>query len=293
MTHNRSEAGKEKNFVAGSSVLAAIFLTGSKLVIGLLTNSLGILSEALHSFLDLIAAVITMVAVRFSDKPADDDHNYGHGKIENFSALVETILLVITCVWIIYEAVARFLSNQMHIEVTVWSYIVVIGSIIIDISRSRALMRVAKKYDSQALEADALHFQTDIWSSLVVLIGLIGYDFKYFYADSIAAVFVAFIVLGVSYRLGKRTFDDLVDKAPRGLTAKIAEALKNVPEVTRFHDIRVRVSGPNKFIELNIHVGRMLSIEEAHNISHLAESAIVSLISNAKVTVHVEPELGD
>ncbi len=293
MVNNRSDAGKEKSFVALTSVIAAIFLTGSKLVIGILTMSLGILSEALHSFLDLIAAVITMIAVKYSDKPADDDHNYGHGKIENFSALVETILLVITCVWIIYEAASRLLTHQIHIEVTVWSYIVVVGSIIIDISRSRALMRVAKKYDSQALEADALHFQTDIWSSLVVLVGLIGADYGYFYADSIAAVFVAFIVLGVSYRLGKRTFDDLVDKAPRGLTAEIAAALKIVPKVTRFHDIRVRVSGPDKFIELSIHVERSLTIEEAHNISHLVEDAIIAKIPNAKVIVHVEPELGD
>lgn len=159
---------KEKKKVALLSVFAAIFLTGFKLVVGVLTGSLGILSEALHSGLDLIAAVITYFSVRISDKPADKEHNYGHGKIENFSALIETILLVITCVWIIYEAVGRLISGKTQIEVTVWSYIVVISSIIIDISRSRALSKVAKKYNSQALEADALHFSTDIWSSAVV-----------------------------------------------------------------------------------------------------------------------------
>ena len=154
---------KEKLNVAFFSVLAAVFLTGFKLVIGLLTGSLGILSEALHSGLDMVAAVITYFSVRVSDKPADKQHNFGHGKIENFSALVETFLLLITCVWIIYEAMIRLITGKTHIEVSIWSFIVVICSIIIDISRSRALSRVAKKYNSQALEADALHFSTDIW----------------------------------------------------------------------------------------------------------------------------------
>ena len=153
-----TQESKEKRSIALTSVLAAIFLTGFKLVVGLITGSLGILSEALHSALDLVAAAITFFAVRHSDKPADEDHNYGHGKIENYSALIETLLLVITCIWIIYEAVHRLTTGKMVIDVTVWSFIVIVTSIIVDISRSRALYRVAKKHDSQALEADALHF---------------------------------------------------------------------------------------------------------------------------------------
>src|SRR5512146_1694929 len=116
---------KEKKKVALVSVFAAIFLTGFKLIIGLLTGSLGILSEALHSGLDLIAAVITLVAVRIADKPADREHNYGHGKIENYSALIETFLLVLTCIWIIYEAVRRLITKELHIEITIWSFAVV------------------------------------------------------------------------------------------------------------------------------------------------------------------------
>ena len=161
---SQTNSVKEKMRVAGLSVFAAIFLTGSKLAIGLLTGSLGILSEALHSALDLVAAVITYFSVRISDKPADRQHQFGHGKIENFSALLETLLLVITCVWIIYEAVNRLITGNVHLEVTAWSYIVVVSSIIIDVTRSRALYKVARKYNSQALEADALHFATDIWS---------------------------------------------------------------------------------------------------------------------------------
>ena len=212
-----SIATKEKNRIALTSVIAAVFLTSFKLVIGMLTGSLGILSEALHSGLDLLAALITLFAVRFADKPADSDHNYGHGKIENYSALVETLLLLVTCIWIIYEAVKRLVTGRVEIEVTIWSFIVIFTSIIIDISRSRALYRVARKHNSQALEADALHFSTDIWSSCVVLIGLVGAAFSFYSADSIAALIVAMIVLVVSYRLGKRSFDTLIDKAPIGL----------------------------------------------------------------------------
>ncbi|PKL81987.1 MAG: cation transporter, partial [Ignavibacteriae bacterium HGW-Ignavibacteriae-3] len=265
-------------------------LTGFKLIIGFLTGSLGILSEALHSALDLVAAVITFFAVKFSDTPPDADHNFGHGKIENYSALVETLLLVITCMWIIYEAVRRLITDEVHFDVTIWSFIVIITSIIVDYSRSRALYRVAKKHESQALEADALHFSTDIWSSSVVLIGLIGAAFNFHYADSIAALIVALIVLSVSYRLGKRSFDALVDRAPKGLHEKVERIVREIPEVKKFHDIKVRESGPDKFVDLNIHVDKKISIEMAHEISHNVEKAITSRIKNVKVMVHTEPD---
>lgn len=288
---NLEKASKEKKAIALTSVIAAVFLTSFKLVIGFLTGSLGILSEALHSGLDLVAAIITMLAVRFSDVPPDEGHNYGHGKIENYSALMETILLVITCVWIIYEASHRLITGKVHIEVTVWSFIVIVTSIVVDVSRSRALYKVAKKHDSQALEADALHFSTDIWSSAVVLFGLIGASLNFYYADSIAALIVAIIVLSVSYRLGKKSFDALVDKAPTGLTEKINRILKEIPDVKVFHDIKVRESGPYKFVDLNIHVDKNITIERAHEISHRVEEAINKSIKNVKVMVHAEPDI--
>ena len=166
-----SAAEREKRLVALSSVLAAIFLTSMKIVVGLLTHSLGILSEAAHSGLDLIAAAVTLFAVRLSDRPPDREHPYGHGKIENLSALVETLLLLATCVWIIYEAIDRLFFKSVHVEASIWSFIVMGTSIGIDVTRSRALMRTAKKHNSQALEADALHFSTDVWSSSVVIAG--------------------------------------------------------------------------------------------------------------------------
>jgi len=280
---------KEKKRVAGISVFAAIFLTGFKLLIGILTGSLGILSEALHSGLDLIAAVITYFSVRISDKPADKEHHFGHGKIENFSALIETLLLIITCVWIVYEAISRLISGNTHIQVTVWSYIVVISSIAIDVTRSRALYKVARKYNSQALEADALHFSTDIWSSVVVLIGLLCANFGLFAADSIAALGVAIIVLSVSYRLGKRAVSVLLDSSPVILSEKISSIIKSVPEVSYFHDLKVRVAGADTFVNVTIHVDPGLNITEAHAISHKVEGIICENILRCEVQIHYEP----
>ncbi len=286
-----TESGTEhKKSIAFSSVLAAIFLTSIKLIIGALTGSLGILSEALHSGLDLIAAVITFFAVKFSDLPADKEHNYGHGRIENISALIETFLLVVTCVWIIFEACHRLITKNIEIEVTVWSFIVIATSIIVDITRSRALYKVARQYNSQALEADALHFSTDIWSSCVVLFGLAGAAFKFFYADSIAALFVAMIVLSVSYRMGRKAFDALMDRAPDRIVEQLNQAIKSIPGVLKFHDLRVRESGSTQFVELNIHVDKGLSIEKAHSISESVEEEISKLIPTSKVTVHIEPD---
>jgi cation diffusion facilitator family transporter len=280
----------EKNRVALISVLAAIFLTGFKIVIGVLTNSLGILSEALHSGLDLVAAVITLFAVRISDRPADEDHHYGHGKVENFSALIETILLLITCFWIIYEGFHRLITGKTEIEITIWSYLVVGTSIVIDYTRSRALYKVAKKYNSQALEADALHFSTDIWSSSVVFIGLVFSNFGFFFADSLAALAVAFIVIYVSYRLGRKAIDALLDRSPDSTYSKIEKVLASVKAITHYHDLKVRQSGAETFVELNIHVDPGLSIEQAHEIAHNVENEIKSVIDRCEVHIHTEPE---
>ncbi|MBN1251152.1 MAG: cation transporter [Bacteroidales bacterium] len=280
----------EKNRVALTSLIAAVFLTTFKLIVGIITGSLGILSEALHSALDLVAAAITWIAVRISDKPADKEHHYGHGKVENLSALLETILLLITSVWIIYEAIKRLVSGNTNIEVNIWSYIVVITSIVIDFSRSRALMKVAKKHNSQALEADAIHFSTDIWSSAVVLLGLICANFGIFIADSIAALAVAIIVIYVSYKLGKRSINVLLDRVPDDIYDKIKEIVDNIKEVEYYHDLKVRAAGADIFVELNIHVQSKLDIKQSHDISTLVEQKVKSQISRSHVHVHIEPD---
>lgn len=281
---------QEKKRVALVSVFAAVFLTGSKTIIGILTGSLGILSEALHSGLDLVAAVITFFSVKVSDHPADEDHHYGHGKIENLSALIETILLLVTCTWIIYEAVHRLWTGKVLIEVSYWSYIVIVTSIIVDFSRSRALMKAAQKHNSQALEADALHFSTDIWSSAVVLLGLVCANFGCFFADAVAALIVATIVIYVSYQLGRRSTDVLLDKAPKDTVEKVNKIVNQVPGITSCHNIKIRNSGADIFVELCIHSDPFRTIEEVHLLSDELERKLLEAIPRITVHIHQEPE---
>src|SRR5271157_2637937 len=234
MAESVSIAGmqSEKKAVALNSVFAAIGITLLKVIVGISSGSLGILSEAAHSGLDLVAAIITYFSVRVSDKPADADHQYGHGKVENFSAFIETGLLLLTCIWIIYEAVKRLFFRHVEIEPSLAAFAVMFISMAVDFWRSRALGRIATKYDSQALEADALHFSTDIWSSGVVVVGLAlvligrvyGVD-RLRDADPVAALFVAGVVVYVSSRLARRTVDALLDAAPAGVRGKILAAV--------------------------------------------------------------------
>ncbi len=281
---------REKKKVALLSVFAAIFLTGFKFTVGILTGSLGILSEALHSGLDFFAAIITYFSVRVSDKPADKQHNFGHGKVENFSALVETFLLLITCVWIVYEAISRLVTGSTHIEVNSWSYIVVISSIIIDFWRSRALSRVAKKYNSSALEADALHFSTDIWSSSVVLLGLICANFGYFFADAVAALGVAVVVLLISYRLGKKAVDVLLDTAPEETILLVKQTLAEFSEVKDAHSLKIRTAGADTFVKVNVHLDPELSLRQVHEICDKIENEICRRIERSEVYIHAEPQ---
>lgn len=285
-----SKTFNEKTRVALLSVFAAVFLTLSKFIIGLLTGSLGILSEALHSCLDMVAAIITFFSVRISDRPADRDHHYGHGKVENLSALVETLLLLITSVWIIHEAVSRLISGRTEIEVTAWSYIVVIVSIIIDFSRSRALMKTAREHNSQALEADAIHFSTDIWSSSVVLLGLVCSNFGLYWADPVAALFVAVIVIYVSFKLGRKAVDVLLDKATDDYHDIIEEARCTVPMITSVHDVKVRRAGADVFIDMIVHLDPGVSILEAHKMADELEKNIMCRINRCTVHIHQEPE---
>ena len=254
---------KEKRAVAGSSVLASIAITALKIVVGVSTGSLGILSEAAHSALDLIASLITLFSVQVSDKPADADHQYGHGKVENFSAFIETGLLLLTCVWIIYEAVTRLFFHHVDIEPTVAAFVVMFISMVLDFWRSRALGKIAAKYDSQALEADALHYSTDIWSSGVVVagLGLVLLGRKYGIgwmrdADPVAALFVAGVVVYVSSRLARKTVDALLDAAPAGVRLRIMSAVRNVDGLLEIDRVRIRRAGNKYFADLSIGLAR-------------------------------------
>ena len=289
----------EKRSAALSSVIAAVGLTGFKIIVGFSTGSLGILAEAAHSGLDLMAALMTFLAVRISGRPADRNHLYGHGKVENLSALFETLLLLITCFWIIYEATHRLLYHSAGLEVNYWSFTVMITSILVDISRSRILYRAARKYNSQALEADALHFSTDIWSSGVVILGLFLVKLSEWVpslaflrqADSVAAIMVGVIVVYVSVKLGVRTIQALLDVAPSGIEKKIISAVEILPGVADCHKVRVRYSGPQLFVDIHVLIDGNKTLEEAHHLTEEIERVIQQVVPNADVTVHPEPNL--
>jgi cation diffusion facilitator family transporter len=291
-----SEMRLEKRGVAFNSVLAATAITVLKVVVGITTGSLGILSEAAHSGLDLIAAVITLFSVHVSDKPADADHQYGHGKFENFSAFLETGLLLLTCVWIIYEATRRLFFHHVEIEPSLAAFLVMFASMAVDGWRSRALKRVADKYDSQALQADALHFSTDIWSSAVVILGLllvwlgrrlaIGWLRD---ADPIAALFVAGVVVYVGSRLARQTIDALLDAAPTGVRARIIGEVERVESVLDVDRVRIRRAGNRYFADLSVALRRNVTFLKSGQVADDVTEAVHRVLPNADVVVHSIP----
>ncbi len=295
------QANKEKHEAALSSVLAAVLLTGLKLVVGLMTNSLGILSEAAHSGLDLVAAGVTFYAVKLSAMPADARHPYGHGKVENLSALIETLLLLLTCVWIVYEAVDRLFFHPQPVEASLWGAGVMLVSIAVDYTRSRMLLAAARKHDSQALEADALHFSTDIWSSLVVLAGLGALALAetlhpasplkpwLLRADSLAALAVSGIVVHVSWRLGRQAVHVLLDGGAEELAESLEAAVAALPGVAGVRRVRLRKSGPESFVDLRLHVPAGLDPVETHAVSGRVKEAVRALLPRADVLVEISP----
>jgi cation diffusion facilitator family transporter len=244
-----------------------------------------------------VAAVITCLAVRAAGKPPDEDHPYGHGKVENLSALAETFLLLATCGWIIYESIRRLKSGQVHVEASLWAFAVMAISIAVDFSRSRMLARVAAKHRSQALEADALHFSTDVWSSAVVIIGLMGVKVAEWYpslgflhqADAVAALVVAGIVVFVSGRLGWRTVEALLDTSPSGAAERIKAQVEKVEKVLDCHAVRVRHSGPHHFVDLHITLDGEQPLHAAHALTEEVERVVNEILPGADVTVHPEP----
>src|ERR1700733_1882919 len=286
----------EKRAVAGSSVLAAVVITALKLVVGFSTGSLGILSEAAHSGLDLIAAMLTYFSVGVSDKPADADHQYGHGKVENFSAFVETGLLLVTCAWVIYEAVVRLFFRRVDVEPSIWAFGVMVVSMMVDWWRSRSLGRIATKYESQALEADALHFSTDVWSAGVVVfsLALILLGRKYHLewlskADPVAALFVAGVIISVRWRLSRRAIDALLDAAPAGVRAQIIDAVSRVDGVLEVGRVRIRRAGNRYFADLAVGLARTVTFQRSEQLVEAVTEAVHRILPDADVTVQPLP----
>lgn len=292
---NPTAPQQEKRRAALSSVLAAAGVTALKLITGLITGSLGMLSEAAHSGLDLAAAGITLFSVHVSDKPADEDHNFGHGKIENLSAFVEIFLMGASCFWIVFEAVKR-LIHPIDIRHSIWPFLVLLVSIAVDYGRSRHLFRVAKESGSQALEADAVHFSTDIWSSVAVLLGLaaawIGerYDILWLHrADPVAALLVSVIILQVSYRLARRTLDALMDATPAETRRELMQAIAHVPDVLSVDQVRVRQAGPEYFVDLTLALDRNLTFQRAEQVTRGARAAVQRILPGADIDINTVP----
>ncbi|HEX4427447.1 MAG TPA: cation-efflux pump [Terriglobales bacterium] len=293
MIYDSDSMRAEKRAVAWNSVFAALAITALKIVVGYTTRSLGLRSEAAHSGLDLVAAIVTLLSIRVSDKPADADHQYGHGKVENFSAFIETGLLLLTCVWIVFEAFKRLFFHHVDIEPGIAAFLVMFFSMIVDWWRSRALGRIATKYDSQALEADALHFSTDVWSSGVVVLGLtlvlvgrwLGISWLRD-ADPVAALFVAGVVVYVSSRLARKTVDALLDAAPTGVRTNIINAVRNVDGLLEVDRVRIRRAGNRYFADLSIGLARNVTFQRSEQVADAVTAAVQNVLPNADVVVH-------
>ncbi|MDD3371436.1 MAG: cation-efflux pump [Alphaproteobacteria bacterium] len=282
-------SSSEKQAVALSSMAASALMTVAKFIVGFMTGSLGLISEGLHSFLDFGATVLTFMAVRVSDKPADTSHPYGHGKVESIAALAETVLLFITSFWIIYEAAERLMTGEAEVEATWWSVAVIVVSIGIDISRARALKRVAEKTKSQALEADALHFSSDVLSSIVVLVGLGLVAIGWPTGDALAAIGVSIFVCHAGWVMGKRTIDTLIDTAPQGASEHISSVVRGVHGVAGVLRVRVRPAGSMFFVETDIAVGRSFSQDRVAEIRKNVVEAVQKEMPEAEVSVVAHP----
>jgi len=296
-----------KSSVATLSVVSNTVLVVAKLFIGFLIGSVSVISEAIHSGVDLVAAIIALVAVRTGGKPADQKHPFGHGKIENISGTVEAVLIFVAAAWIVYEAIAK-LMHPREVEGIGWGVAVMFGSSVINLVVSQLLFKVGRKTDSIALQADAWHLRTDVYTSAGVMFGLAfiwigervftGADGKgadLHWVDPMAAIAVALLIVRAAYKLTAESAGDLLDRAlPTEEVERIREVLAGfVPPVRGFHRLRTRKAGPSRFIEFHIFVDGQMPVKESHALSHRIAGRIQKLFSDASVTVHVEPCAGD
>ncbi len=297
-----AERSHAKRAAALKSLLAAAAITLLKLLTGILTGSLGMLSEAAHSTIDLIAAGITLLTVRVSDRPADEEHNYGHGKLESLSASFEILLMIGSCIWIAQEAIRRMVYHhqQLSLRFSIWPFVVLLLSMTVDYTRSRNLQRVAREQRSDALQADAVHFGTDLYSAAAVFAGLLAaYLGQRFglpmlqYADPVAALVVSCIILRVTLRLAKQTLDSLLDATPPEVREQLRRDLVNdlngIPGVLAVDRVRVRRSGSDYFVDLSLEMPRNLTFQRSEQISAFATEAVQARLPEADVVIRSVP----
>lgn len=286
---NEELRNKKKINIAMSSMYAAIFIVVIKFFATYLSGSLGVMSELFHSSIDFVACIATIISVKYSSKPPDEQHNYGHEKIESFSALFQVIILIGMCAYLIYESIERII-NHVEVHISIFTFVAILICIFVDFSRSRALLKVAKETKSQALEADSLHFSSDIMSSVVVLIGMVFTYFGLFpLADPLSAMLVSIIIIITTFRLTKKAFDSLMDRVPQGLREKISKEISTMQGVEGIKNFRIRSSGSNIFIDMVILISRIKMFSTTHEIMDSVEKRIKELAPNSDIVIHSEP----
>ena len=260
-----------------------------KLVVGIISGSVSIISEAIHSSMDLLAAIIAFSAVKISDNPPDSRHPYGHGKVENISGVIEALLIFVAAIWIIFEAVRKLHGGEIILE-SIWIGALVMGvSSIVNIYVSRRLYKVARQTHSVALEADALHLKTDVYTSAGVAVGLLLIMFTGIkWLDPVIAILVALFIIKESYSLLKRAFTPLLDTAWNDDEITILKSRLNNLGVN-YHDLRTRVAGNYRFIDVHVEIPEQESVGDAHRYCDMIEDELTADYENLSVTIHVEP----
>ena len=278
-----------KQRVAFVSIVASASLAAAKFAIGIAIGSIALISEALHSSTDLIATVVTWLVVRRSDKPADAEHHYGHGKLESLSSLGVIALLYILAGGIVVEAYGRLRAGTPPPTLSALPFVVLLADIVVNFWRSRALHRAAVETKSQALEADALHFMSDMLGTFAVIVGLGFAAFGYAWGDAAAAIAVAILIALLGLQLGRSTIETLLDRAPEGATDKADKAIRAVPGVVDIERLRVRMVGNTHFIDATVQVPRTYPIDRIDAIKRKAQDAIAAVLDNADLTFTAVP----
>ncbi len=288
---------QRKEGVAMLSIASNSSLVLFKVIVGVLIGSVSIISEAIHSGMDLLAAIIAMFSVKTSSVPADDLHPFGHGKIENISGLVEALLIFVAVFWIVFEALKKLNSSQV-IEYAGWGVVVMIFSSVVNYIVSRKLFHVGKEADSIALQADAWHLRTDVYTSAGVMAGLciiwIGHKLSpasnINWIDPVAALIVAVLILRAAYHLIVQSILDLIDvKLPPEEEDCIRNIIRHQPAINGFHQLRTRRAGNIRFVEFHIKVDPQMSVLDSHNITQILEQNIKQKFPESTITIHIEP----
>jgi cation diffusion facilitator family transporter len=282
-----------KTNVAAISIFASAGMAAAKFAVGIAIGSLALISEALHSSVDVVATIITWLVVRVSDQPADEEHHYGHGKFESLSALFVIALLYVLAGGILVESWSRLREGAAPPTLSAVPFVVLVIDIAVNFWRARALHRTARETRSQALAADALHFASDVLGSIAVIIGLVLTGLGYAWGDSVAAIAVAVMISILGLRLGRSTIETLLDRAPEGVAEKAIAAIRAVPGVVGVERLRVRMVGPTHFIDAIAKVPRTYPIDRVEAIKKTAQKAVSEALGDADLTFTAMPVARD